>query len=440
MKKRILVITPTYPPYQGSHTERMTALVNSLKENGFVVGVLTTEVLKGNTSYNPKLDTNFDPDVFVYRAPFGFLHRRSYERTSSYTSIKYGNSNDPNLNIDGLSVKRKVVRFIEQIKKRVLIPDSLIDWYFSAIKYVKQDNIISEFSPDIIMSCSMPNTCHLIGYKLAKKYHLDLAMDIADPWVYISYYQHGKIAFLLEKSIESKILKYSRLISFSTKGCQDLYIEKYNLPKHKVVTVVTGYNEDLLTLAQSVNNITSEEKTDSINMIYGGALQVGGRDPVPFIQAVASQENNIQFFLRTDNVSFAKALLPKMCNNIQISEYAPFDVFFQEMLSSDVLVFFGNATADQLPGKIFNYIPTGKLIFYISSVEDESKDQAISIVKDYGKYVISSNNVQSIIEGLKKIIEIKKKGLLDKQPENQNIVKYSSKNQFGVLSDLIKHL
>jgi hypothetical protein len=48
--------------------------------------------------------------------------------------------------------------------------------------------------------------------------------------------------------------------------------------------------------------------------------------------------------------------------------------------------------------------------------------------------------VQSIIEGLKKIIEIKKQGLLDKQPENQNIVKYSSKNQFGVLSDLIKHL
>lgn len=68
---------------------------------------------------------------------------------------------------------------------------------------------------------------------------------------------------------------------------------------------------------------------------------------------------------------------------------------------------------------------------HLSNASSPDMDISISIVKDYGKYVISSNNVQSIIEGLKKIIEIKKQGLLDKQPENQNIVKYSSKNQFG---------
>ena len=61
------------------------------------------------------------------------------------------------------------------------------------------------------------------------------------------------------------------------------------------------------------------------------------------------------------------------------------------------------------------------------------------------KWIIDSRFSSLFISDGKPIVpmvpvEIKKQGLLDKQPENQNIVKYSSKNQFGVLSDLIKHL
>ena len=49
---KVLMITPAFPPYEGSHTQRMLAVANSLVENGLEVAILTLEEMKGHPTYN----------------------------------------------------------------------------------------------------------------------------------------------------------------------------------------------------------------------------------------------------------------------------------------------------------------------------------------------------------------------------------------------------
>lgn len=435
MSIKLLIITPTYPPYQGSHTERMVAMVDALKDMDFEISILTTEILKGNPSYNPAMDKEYDGRIKIYRTKFGFLHRGVYARNTGYVDVKYSSeSNDKNTS-NLSNIKSKVVQILEKVKNKVLLPDTLIDWYFPVMKYVRENKLVEKIKPDYIVSCSMPNSAHVISYRLSKKYNIPMIMDIADPWAYLSYYNRGKIAFCFERHLEKKYLNYAKLACFSTQGAADLYIDKYSLQSAKTLTVVTGYNENLLT--RKVEKQESVSK--NIRLIYGGALQLGVRKPEDFIRAILKmKEYGIEMHIRTDNVFMIKNMIPNMEeSNILVEKYAPFDTFYHEMLEADVLVYFGNTTVDQLPGKIFNYIPTGKLIFYISNIEDEKKDQALGIVKDYGHAVIVKNNTESIVEGLYKLVKMREQGLLGGTENVEKIEKYSSKAQFKKLADKI---
>lgn len=435
MNKKVLIITPTFPPYQGSHTERMTAMANTMESCGFEVHVLTNEILSGNPSYNPSTMETIDKRIKIYRSPYGCLHRNAYKKKSFYTDIKYNGSNKDTINTKKIW-KIKMVKTLEKLKKKVLIPDTLIDWYYPAVKFVKKNKLIQSIKPDYIISCSMPNSSHVISYKLSKKYNIPMIMDIADPWVYLSYYKRGKLAFFIERKMEARYLNHSKLICFSTIGAEKLYADKYDIPKEKLMTSVTGYNSSLLSTSKSMNS----RKTTGIHMIYGGALQLGIRNPKPLLQGILSyQEKGLFFHIRTDNIDLIKNMINLDKSNILVEHYVPFEQFYQEMLCADVLVFFGNSTSDQLPGKIFNYIATGKLIFYISNT-DEDKDQALGIVKDYGNYIIVKNNAESIDEGLRHLIETYDKGMLDVKPDMDKISKYSSYSQFKNLTERIMQL
>lgn len=311
----------------------------------------------------------------------------------------------------------------------------MIDWYESAVKYVKKTNMINQIKPDYIYSCSMPNTCHLIGYSLSKKYNIPLFMDYGDPWVYISGYSHSKLRFFIERKIEKTILDRSSLVSFSTLGCEELYKDRFNLPSQKTITIMTGFDESLLIKG----NANKKNKNEAIVMTYGGVLDGQVRNPIPFFKALNDfNDENIIFNIRTDNVGYIHNLAHEYCDNkIHVDKYIPFKQYYEEMLESDILVFFGNSTKDQLPGKIFNFITTGKLIFYISNITDISQDQGIKIIENYGNAVIVHNTYDEIVRGLKKTLKM----LSDNnQIDINRILQYSTRAQMQKLSAKIREL
>ena len=431
---RVLIVTPSFPPFQGSHTQRMVALANALVEDNIETAVLTTEILEGHPSYDPDMMGQVDNRVVIYRCPFGKLHRKAYTSFQNYTDNKYG--------INGASsgFKSKIVKVVEKIKNGVLLPDSLIDWYFPTIRYIHETDLINKYKPDFLLSCSMPNTVHVICEKIHREYHVPVLMDYADPWVYIAYYEHGKVRFNIEKKMEERCIQAGSLYSFSTPGAEKLYIDKFGLSPKKTFTALTGYDDKLKTGKQA----SAKKDDEQIVLTYGGALQIGIRNPEPFLKVIQKfVEENVTLKIRTDDVMGIQALVDKHCpkgkkTNITVEKYIPFDAYYEEMLSSDVLVFWGNTTSDQLPGKIFNYLPTRKLIFYIANNSDREKDQAMSVIEDYGNYIYVNNDEISLESGLREMIAKLRNGEI-KEIDEDKILKYSTQNQFAVFAEKIRN-
>lgn len=425
---RVLIITPSFPPYGGSHTQRMIALANSLSKAGVEVFVLTTEIIKSAPGYDEKLLSSISDKITVFRCKFGILHRNLYLKHKSLTDIKYGKNKGKT---NKRSFKYFLVKFLEKTKGVFMIPDSLSDWKKPVLKYVNKERIIQRINPDLLISCSMPNTVHLICRKLSKKYSIPLLMDYADPWVYISYYNHSKLRFKFEKKMEEKCLRQASLYSFSTKGAEDLYIEKFGLDSRKTFTVVTGFGDDLPFGSGKI----SHNKSDPVSFTYGGALQPHIRFPKPFFEAVSEiDKNDISVLIRTDDINGLNNIIDSVGNNgnVFVQPYIPFNEYYEEMLKNDVLIFWGNVTTDQLPGKIFNYLPTKKIILYISNNDDRKTDQTVPILEDYSNFVYARNNKESIRKALIEIVGLVKGSKQVKEVQESQIVKYSTKNQFNL--------
>ena len=427
---RVLLITTSYPPTSGSHTQRIIPMVNTLVSKGIDLFVFTQDTDSTWPAYDTELLKRINASIMVYRAPVGRLHR-------------FKNSNSTNIVIKSSKkslvsqIKQYIIKCGQSIKKRILLPDTMVDWYFEAIRYEKNNQLVKNISPDVILSCSMPNTVHLVGYRLSKKYNVPLYVDIADPWAYDGDYwkKTFSIRFIIQRHLENKIINHAVGSSYSAPGCKLLYIEKYHLKESDTVSVVTGFERGLMERAKGLRCVKEGSK---VFFTYGGALEEAVRNPKPFFKAANKYINSIELLLRTDDVAKAKMWLKECGNpsNILIDHYIKFDDYFKEMMSSDIILFFGNSNDIQLPGKIFNCVVTGKYILYLKSnnIENDTVEQ---ILASYKRGIVVPNEQEQIENTLGVIIdrisELRKTSLT----ENGDISQFSEEFQF---SKLYNHL
>ena len=107
-----------------------------------------------------------------------------------------------------------------------------------------------------------------------------------------------------------------------------------------------------------------------------------------------------------------------------------FDDYFKEMMSSDIILFFGNSNDIQLPGKIFNSVATGKCILYLKSnnIENDTIEQILS---SYKRGITIPNETAQIKDSLRYIIdnitELRKISLT----ESEDISQFSESYQFS---------
>lgn len=419
---RILLVTTSYPPASGSHTQRIIPMVNTLVKAGAELFVFTQDTDESWPSYDSEMLKRVSSSICVYRAPMGKFHR--FKNSNAYNVVgtqKRG------------VLRRTVSLFLSlgaKLKSKILLPDTMIDWYFEAIKYEKENKIVDSINPDIIISCSMPNTVHLVSYKFSKKYSIPMYADIADPWAYIGIYGKNShsFKFLIQRYLENKVLKHVVGCSFSAPGCRSLYIDKYNLDQSKTETVVTGFEDGIMERARTLRLYYGNQK---VKFIYGGAIQENVRDPKPFFRVAKDYEDEIELLLRTDDVPKVNKWLVECGSpaNITVENYLKFDEYFIEMMGADIILFFGNSNDIQLPGKIFNCVATGKYILYLKS-NNVHNDTIEQILKAYNRGIVVANNTDEIRKALHIIINNITTYRKTSMQESDDISQFSEEHQF----------
>ncbi len=262
-------------------------------------------------------------------------------------------------------------RFAQWIRMNLFIPDARIGWYKSAVKGASE--YLNNEKVDVIVSNGPPHTSHLIGKKLSKKFNIPLVTVFIDPWVDISYYKgHNRNPLVLkvDEYLEKSVLNHAVRSIFVTQGLVDYFEKKYPFIKNKSVLMHWGYNE-----SDFENLISGKSKTTPI-MLHAGNLY-DHQNPIEFWKYVKSEIDNG----RKLKLRFVGSLGPGIKNSLKnygLTEHVEYAGFLSykevlsEMMNADYLLVCASEPR-HIPGKLFEYLRTGKPIAAFADDNSEVK-------------------------------------------------------------------
>lgn len=413
--KNIIFVAYQFPPFGGSHATRTVAMANAMALNNKVY-VVAPKLEDKSPMYDKELIKKLNKNISIISVDLGILHKKYYEK---YTN----KSNETSRNLkSSLGIKQKLKHNLNKYKERILIPDPVIDWYPEVMKNI--DEIIANINPDVVVSSASPYTCHLIGYKISKKYNIPLILDYGDPWVYEQSRKRGKVRFYIEKRLESKILNHAKKIYVTTSTTKDLYLNKFSISNKKIDVISMGFYMDDFE-DNSSENVSEYTNNRKIRIIYGGSLNPIHRDPRPFFKAINKLNNEIKKDLYieiycNDRTYEQDIIELNLQNIIKFNDIICHDEFMKKLKKYDLLLLFGNSSSLQVPGKVFNYIGSLTKIYLINNIQEYSNDPTYQIIWKSGDNYSTYNDELKILAEIEKIHSDWNSDKLNKNVKNKS--------------------
>lgn len=372
----ILIISYAFPPDMNSQAQHVYGLYRTLSKFANV-DVLTS--MKNN-----KIN-----DKNIFYSNLGKLHR-----INNYTNV---------VKNDKTSVIKKNNNIYKL--KSYLIPDPVIDWYKEATDYY--ETAINK-PYDLIIGIATPYTDLLIAdcilKKIKKRFKNECKMILvyADPWYGEHSVKKNKIRKLIEKKIETKILKKANKIYMVTGNAKKFYIKNYPFVKDKIDYYYLGHNF----LPDETKKTGNNNKIKTIN--YYGTIQSVHRNPYTFFEALNDSKYvghlKVNLYL-TQHISHQK-ILDKINESknlkqiISIKSAVPYKDMIKLAQNCDYNLIFGNSSNLQIPGKLFDYIGLKSKIIYINNNKNSEIEQ---ILKDYNSIIVDNkkNEIKHIFDNIK---------------------------------------
>jgi hypothetical protein len=311
------------------------------------------------------------------------------------------------------------------------------EWYYSAILYAKK---LKDY--DIILSCSQPHSCHLVGYFLKKTLGKPWIVYFSDPWTDNPYtnYQSEKI-YQYHLKLEKKVICNADCILFTTKETRDLVMGKY--PTHfldKTGIIPHSFVPEWYNLS---NNDKYKKNNKKIQILHAGNFY-GPRTPIPLFnklvelkKEVRDISDKIEFLFYGDMMQKHEDFIyeNKLNEIVTIYSTIPYIKSLGLMKHADYLLLIDaplTSTRESvfLPSKLIDYIGSYNRIIGITPEIGASA----KLLKDTCHLVWDINNEDFIYRSLKALIN----GALTIEPKKEKIDKYHYKNIAEDLSKIIE--
>ena len=335
------------------------------------------------------------------------------------------------------------------VRGNFFIPDARVFWVKPSVKFLKK--YLTENHFDAFVTTGPPHSMHLIGLGLKKEFpNLKWIADFRDPWTEISYYKHLKLTKKSDKKhreLEEQVFKTAD-ITLATS-----YTDAENFAKKgaNAVCITNGFDVDVKSLSREVvqSANASDDFTNSqlnkFTLSYIGVLEQL-RNPEILWQVLESLVRENEDFRKDFELKFAGRIDDKILNHIKDLKlkksvrnlgYLSHNKAVSEMQNSDILLitnFPQESSKGIIPGKIFEYLETGKQI--LSFGPKDADVQRILEKTNAGKHFSYSEK-----ENLEKFIlekyELWKTGSL--VSNGSNIEEFSRKNLTRKLSEIINY-
>ena len=436
-QKKILIISYYWPPAGGQGVQRWLKFVKYLPDFGWEPTVFIPE----NPSY-PIVDETLQKDV-----PKNLKMIKTKIWEPYQLAEKFGKDNKKfkagQFDVgENQSWKAKLSIFV---RGNFFIPDARVFWVKPSVEFLEKYLKVNHY--DVLVTTGPPHSLHLIGLNLKKKLpDLKWIADFRDPWTEISYYKHLKLTKIADKKhrkLESEVFKNAD-ITLATS-----YTDAENFRKKgaNAFCITNGFDVDAsTTLSMTEENsktLLLSNSTTKFTLSYIGVLEQLRNPEIlwetlnDLVQENADFKNDFQlkFVGRLDDKILQKIESSPLKNNLTNLGYQTHDVALKHMQDSSVLLmtnFPQESSKGIIPGKIFEYLATGKTILSFGP-KDADVEKILNETKA-GKHFGYEEK-----ENLKKFIlesyENWKSGTLNQNSEN--IEQFSRKNLTQKLVDLM---
>ena len=419
-EKKILIITYYWPPAGGPGVQRWLKFAKYLPEFGWKPIIYTPE----NPSY-PLLDESLMKDVpddlEIVRTKIWEPYQLAEKLNKSNKKFKAGQFDVGN----NQSWKSKLSIWV---RGNFFIPDARVFWVNPSTKFLEQYLKINNI--ETIVTSGPPHSMHLIGLNLKRKFpNLKWIADFRDPWTEISYYKHLKLTNRSDKKhrqLESEVFKNAD-ITLATS-----YTDAENFRKNgaNAFCITNGFDET----DSNPQTLQPSNSPTQFTLSYIGVLEQL-RNPENLWKALDNlvktnsdfAENfNLKFVGRIDDKILEVIEKSSLKDHIQNLGYVSHDKAVDEMAKSSLLLitnFPNDSSKGIIPGKIFEYLATGKQI--ISFGPNEADVAKILDETKAGKH-FGYNDFKKIEDFILEKFELWKNGNL--LENTQNIEQFSRKN------------
>lgn len=398
-KKNILIISIYFPPIISIASYRILSFAKYLDKNLFNIFIITLD----SGPANPQDD--IPSHIKVYRIKNKALFKRLGFNTPQ-----------------GFLVHKMKAAYNKLLA--LFIRDEYYGWENNAAK--KASEIIKQENISVILSSFPPLTPHSVGLRLKKSFpHLKWIADMRDEMALNPSFSTMQRKYF--KKIENKIFQTADLITTTT------FMLRSNFTQNAkglvgVGEVKNGFDFDIVNQSKSKNS--------TFTITHAGTFY-GENKPYKFLHAV---ERLISKGIIPDiQVNFIgsghSVLIPKtLKNQVLLTPKIPHHEALQYISCSDALLLvIPPSIRGALPGKLFEYMASGKPIIALLDINEE----AAQILTQCGTGLIANETVVEEIEAvITKAYKLWKEGEYLKS-NTKFVEKFHRKEQAKILQNLI---
>ena len=424
--KKILIITYYWPPAGGPGVQRWLKFVKYLPEFGWKPTVFIPE----NPSYpivDETLENEVSNDLEIIKTKIWEPYQLAEIFGKDNKKFKAGQF-DVGKN---QSWKSKLSIWV---RGNFFIPDARVFWVKPSVEYLKK--YLTENQFDAFVTTGPPHSMHLIGLELKKEFPaLKWIADFRDPWTEISYYKHLKLSKAADqkhRNLEQKVFETAD-ITLATS-----YADAENFRKKgaNAFCITNGFDRNEITENVAQNN-------SKFTLSYIGVLEQL-RNPEVLWKVLNELLLENEDFKNAFELKFVGRIDDKILTEIERSElkylvnnlgYLSHSEANIEMANSDLLLitnFPDESSKGIIPGKIFEYLATGKQI--VSFGPKDSDVKKILEETQAGKHFSYDDESELKTFLLQKFKEWQS-GITHSQ--TQNIEQFSRKNLTKKLTELL---
>ena len=271
-RKKVLLITDSFPPRPGGASLRMRGLAKYLPGYGWEATVLTVD-LPGNPDERYRvIQVPYPGDVTEY------IKRKLGLNPQKGLQDQLGVPDQVSLAKDPLTGK-----IIKRIEGWLTYPDQKRHWKPVADAAIQV--LISRETHHAIVSSSPPEITHLIAKEASREFNIPWIADFRDLWTGNHYYPYDALRKFFDRRLEKETLHAAAaLVTVSEPLCKTL---RSLHPQKLVVPITNGYDSE---------EIKKGDLHDKFSISFTGKLYQGKRDPELLFKVIHNLigENSIQ--------------------------------------------------------------------------------------------------------------------------------------------------